>query len=389
MSLASRVSIVIPTFNKVELTVQCLETLRATAPEAETIVVDNASTDGTPAFLAAEHEAGRIVAILNPENRFFGPASNQGAVAATRELVLFLNNDTVPRPGFLEAMVECLDSDPAVGAVGSRLLYPDGRVQHAGMRFDSEGRPFHPWRLAAADDPAVLVDRDCPSVTGACLLLPRALYFEIGGFDEDYVMYVEDVDLCLRVWAAGRRVRYCAHSVVEHLESASTDDLARRDALVVAGWSRLHERWGGAWPEAVVALPGWPAILGGVPADTRLPGARRFTVAAFADEISERPALLGAYGGTFGGDHDVTLAVLSPPGDAAIASVEAALEAAGLDPETCADLMVVPAEAPLDRRLAVAIDAVYTEQPLDGPLAALPRFARGDLGSLAALAEAA
>lgn len=350
------------------------------------IVVDNASTDETPELLTAEHEAGRIRAILNDVNRFYGPASNQGARAATRELVVFLNNDTIPRPGWLEALVGCLDRDPAVGAVGARLLYPDGRIQHAGIGFEPRGIPFHPGRLAAGEDPALGVDRDHPAVTGACLLMPRELFFSVGGFDEDYVMYVEDVDLCLRVWQAGRRVRYCAASVVEHLESASTGDLARRDEFVRAGWARMHARWHGLWPDAVRALPGWPTLLGGVAPDVRLPGTRRFAVAAFADELIANPDLLAAYGTHVGPADDLTLVALDPAG--VVEELAAALRGAGLDPERCCDLLVLPVEpgAPHDPRLATAVDAVYTERTIGGPLAALPRFGRCNLFSLTALA---
>src|SRR4051812_19337694 len=188
MSSSSRVSIVIPTFNKVELTMQCLMNLRETAPEAEVIVVDNGSTDATQALIAND---SHVTAILNEENRFFGPACNQGAEEATRELVLFLNNDTLPKPGWLEAMVACLDADSAVGAVGSRLLYPDGRIQHAGIVFQEPGVPVHVMRFADGNDPAVVVDRDCAAVTGACLLMNKRFFTQIGGFDEEYVMYVE------------------------------------------------------------------------------------------------------------------------------------------------------------------------------------------------------
>ena len=111
--------------------------------------------------------------------------------------------------------------------------------------------PVHVMRFAGGNDPTVVVDRDCVAVTGACLLMNRTFFKMIGGFDEDYVMYVEDVDLCLRVWNEGKRVRYCGSSVVEHLESASTVDLERRDALVRERWQTMHARWGGSWPGAV------------------------------------------------------------------------------------------------------------------------------------------
>lgn len=386
-SARSRVSIVIPTFNRVDLTAQCLDVLHQTAPEAEVIVVDNGSSDDTPELLATEQRAGRILAILNDENRFFGPACNQGACLGERELVLILNNDTIPAAGWLEAMVDCLDRDPAVGAVGARLLYPDGRVQHAGIDFQEPGVPFHVHRFAAGDDPLVLVDRDHPAVTGACLLVPRDLFFEVGAFDEDYVMYVEDVDLCLRIWAAGRRVRYCAGSVVEHLESASTTDLARRDELVRSGWERMHERWGCAWPQAVRALPGWPVVLGGTagPA-TGLADARGFVVAAFANELAASPAMFAAFGQTFAADDDVTLVVLAKPGADLAGPLERALAEAGLDSEDCPDLILVTADLG-EPRLAAVLDAVYTELPVDGPLAALPRAGSSGLVPLAALAR--
>jgi GT2 family glycosyltransferase len=381
-SASSRVSIVIPTFNKVELTMQCLMNLRETAPEAEVIVVDNGSTDATQALLAAD---SRITAILNEENRFFGPACNQGVEAASRELVLFLNNDTLPKPGWLEAMVACLDADPAVGAVGSRLLYPDGRIQHAGIGFQEPGVPVHVMRFAGGNDPNVVVDRDCVAVTGACLLMTRTFFKMIGGFDEHYVMYVEDVDLCLRVWNEGKHVRYCGASAVEHLESASTTDLERRDALVREGWQKMHARWGGAWPAAVQDLPGFPVSLGGVPDDTRLPGARSLVVGAFGEEVCKHPELLSAYFGSISDSDDVTLAVLvADEGEAD--AVEAALATAGVDTETCADLLVVPSQR-RDRRLATAIDAVFTEHRPMGPLAALPRFSPARLPALVALAR--
>jgi len=144
------VSIVIPVWNRPDLTSQCLEAIRRTAGlPHEVIVVDNCSTDGTREFLAQEDEAGRLRAILNPENRGFGKACNQGLDAARGRHVLFLNNDTIPLAGWLEALVRTVEDDPGVGVVGSRLLYPDGTLQHSGIVWNDRLRLDHVHRGVA------------------------------------------------------------------------------------------------------------------------------------------------------------------------------------------------------------------------------------------------
>src|SRR6266404_5088446 len=230
------VTIVIPVFNRLDLTKQCLEAIGRTAPAElyEIVVVDNASTDGTAELLRRERAAGRLKAVVNDENLGFGRACNRAARLARGEYVLFLNNDTLPQPGWLEALVATA-SDPSVGAVGSRLLYPDGTLQHAGIVFQ-HGSPEHVYRRQETNFAPALEQRDYPAVTGACIIFPRALLEQLGGFNDAYTMYVEDVDLCLSVWDAGYRVVYEPKSVLFHLESASVVDLSRRDELVRAGW---------------------------------------------------------------------------------------------------------------------------------------------------------
>ena len=259
------VSIVIPVFNRLDLTKQCLDAIRATTPEPtyEVIVVDNASTDGTAEFLRAEQASGRVRCVINPENAGFGGACNQGAELARGEFLLLLNNDTIPQPGWLAALVETM-GDPTVGIAGSRLLYPTGLVQHAGIVWNARRHLDHVHRGAPGDAPAVLVPRDFAAVTGACLIIRREVFFAIGAFDRAYHMYVEDVDLCFRAWEAGLRVTYCPSSVVIHLENASVTDLAWRDRNVEAGWQILERRWSAAGPTRSAASPG----------PTRSPGAR-------------------------------------------------------------------------------------------------------------------
>src|SRR4051794_199713 len=210
------VSIVIPTFNNLDLTVGCLDAIRRTTTETEreVIVVDNGSNDGTREWLARQPD---VQAILNEENRGFAKACNQGADAARGEAVLFLNNDTIPHDGWLEALVAPL-ADPQVGVVGTKLLYADGTIQHAGVvvgERDGDPYPFHVYVCQPSDAAHVSRRRELQMVTGACLLARR----ELARFDEAYVNGHEDLDLCLTARETGFKVVYQPACVVTHLES--------------------------------------------------------------------------------------------------------------------------------------------------------------------------
>jgi len=214
-------SIVIPVFNQAELTKQCLAALPAATGDSlhyEVIIVDNASTDGTAAFL--ETLGGDVRIIRNRENLGFAKACNQGGRAATGEYIVFLNNDTIPKAGWLEALVRGVEEDGA-DICGARLLYPDNRVQHAGVAFDERGIGYHIFNGFPANHPAVMEKRFMQCVTGACLLLRRQLFTELGGFDEGYRNGYEDVDLCLRSGEKGYRVLYVPESVVTHFEEST------------------------------------------------------------------------------------------------------------------------------------------------------------------------
>lgn len=347
------VSIVIPVFDKIALTRRCLEAIEATVElPYEVLVVDNASTDGTTEFLRDAERNGRLRLIRNDENVGFARACNAAAASARGEFVLLLNNDTVPQPGWLDAMLAVFERDPSVGVVGSRLLYADDRIQHAGMAFLPDGRLEHVHRFAAKDAPEVLEEREVASVTGACLLMPRSLWEQLGGLDEAYPMYVEDVDLCMKAWDAGRRVVYAPESVVYHLENASVPNADWRDRLVVQGIKRLHERWGGRWPGAVRRLT-WPHVLPGGPA--------HFSALALADELVEDPALLAGF--RLHRDEG-TLVIALPEGDAgAFERLAAVVAELGLDGPEGPDLFAQPVPAGELERLAASVDVVLTRRP--------------------------
>jgi GT2 family glycosyltransferase/2-polyprenyl-3-methyl-5-hydroxy-6-metoxy-1,4-benzoquinol methylase len=232
-------SIVIPVHDRAAFTARCLQALARTVDVAatEVIVVDNASTDETAALLARAPLPVRVV--RNAENLGFARACNQGAREATGELLVFLNNDTEPEPGWLDALREAA-GDPGVGIVGARLLYPGTRrIQHAGLALTPDGIPDHLWRSAPEDDPRANVARDADMVTGACLAIRGEVFLALGGFDEAYVNGVEDVDLCLAARAAGLRVRYEPRAVVLHHEGVTEGRFHR----VPANLARFAEKW--------------------------------------------------------------------------------------------------------------------------------------------------
>ncbi len=238
-----RVTIVIPVHNRLEYTMRCLAALAANTPYElyEVVIVDNASTDGTGEFLRTLEGDVRVIA--NPANLGFAKACNQGAREAAGEYLLFLNNDTAPRAGWLEALLAAADGDPRTGVVGARLLFPDDTIQHAGVAILEDSpyplSPVHLHHGAPTDTPPATLEREVDAVTGACLLIRRDVFREIGGFDEGYLNGYEDVDLCLRVREGGRRILYAPASVVYHDESATP----RRHDRERENLARLHKTW--------------------------------------------------------------------------------------------------------------------------------------------------
>lgn len=234
-----RASIVIPVWNRADLTRTCLAALEATTrpTDFELIVVDNGSTDETSSLLAEQAAAGKLTVIANARNLGFAAACNQGAAAAAADAVVFLNNDTEPSDGWLDALLDAAEA-PDVGIVGARLLYPDGTIQHAGIEL-VDGVPDHPFRFAAADLPDANCRRDLDMVTGACLLAKRSLFEEIGGFDTCYVNGVEDVDLCLKAREAGYRVVYEPAALLTHHEGQTPG----RFDHVSQNLEKFFDRW--------------------------------------------------------------------------------------------------------------------------------------------------
>jgi len=234
----SAVSIVIPVHGRAHLTERCLDlVLDGLDPGCEVIVVDDASEDGTPELLAGYGERIRIVRL--EQNAGFATACNRGAGAASGGRLLFLNNDTEPRPGWLAALCRYADANPLAAVVGAKLLHPTGAVQHAGVVFGQDGYPHHLYAGFPAEHPAVSHPRKLQAVTAACMLVERGAFEEAGGFDPGFHNSLEDVDLCLRIGGSGGEVHYCDEAVLVHLESASRG----RDDRFETSVALYRERW--------------------------------------------------------------------------------------------------------------------------------------------------
>jgi GT2 family glycosyltransferase len=231
-----RTSIIIPTFNRLVFTRICTSLLRSMFvddPDVEIIVVDNGSSDGTPAFLGALEQPFRP--ILCSTNQGFASACNRGADAARGDTLVFLNNDTVPLPNWLFPLEDVLRDD-RVGIAGSMLLFPDDTIQHAGIVISELRIPVHMYYMFPRTYPSANKQMDYQAVTGACLAVRKSTFDRLGGFDAGYRNSFEDVDLCLHARASGLRVVYCPSSMLYHFESASEgrhshDDLNQKRFL--------------------------------------------------------------------------------------------------------------------------------------------------------------
>jgi len=238
-------SIVIPVFNHVAHTLACLRALAAFPPRAaiEIICVDDGSSDQTA--IALPQVAG-LRYHRRAANGGFIAACNDGLALARGRYVVFLNNDTVPQPGWLDALLRTFSDHPGTGIAGSALLYPDGRLQEAGGIVWRDGSADKLGRLQSADDPAFAYVRRVDYVSGAALAIPRDLCVAFGGFDPLYApAFYEDTDLAMRVRAAGLQVLVQPASRVVHAEGVTTgtDDRHGVKAGQPVNQRRFAQRW--------------------------------------------------------------------------------------------------------------------------------------------------
>lgn len=254
---APRLSILLVLYNRAELTLACLQSIRPRLEEvaAELVLVDNASRDDTSALLDRIHGA---TVIRNGDNRGFPAAVNQGAEAASGELLLLLNNDTEVLDDSIRNALRFLAANGDVGAVGGRILLLDGTLQEAGCTLWREGNVLQYGRGDNPDAPEYQFQRDVDYCSAAFLMTRRDLFRKMGGLDTAFSPgYFEDLDYCVRLWRAGWRIVYLPDVAVLHYENASSTSsidllhLYRRNRLY---FTQKHADWL-AWQCSAVATP--------------------------------------------------------------------------------------------------------------------------------------
>lgn len=233
-------SVIIVAWNSREPLGGCLDSIRAARPETpiEVIVVDNASADGTPEFLRQEHPAVRLIA--NRDNRGFAAACNQGASAARGDCLLFLNPDSRVHAGTLDSAAAFMSRHAAIGIMGCRTLHPDGSLQRTARTFPTPARICA--RVAGLGRGGRGRRRDGARfdyVQGSFLVARRQDFIALGGFDERFFVYGEDVDLCLRARRSGVGVAYDEGTAVTHRGGGLDGD---RIAHFIASCLRLYRR---------------------------------------------------------------------------------------------------------------------------------------------------
>jgi len=247
-SARPQASIIIPVYNQAAHTLACLRALAGHPPAiaCEILVVDDGSSDQTGEWMA---QVAGLHFHRRAGNGGFIAACNDGAQRARGEFLVFLNNDTVPQPGWLDALLDTFRSEPDAGLVGAQLLYPDGRLQEAGGVVFSDGSAWNYGRFESPHDPRFASLRAADYCSGAAIAIRRGLFHLLGGFDTRYApAYYEDTDLAFSVRAHGHRVLYQPQSRVVHLEgiTSGTDTGTGAKAYQVRNRARFAEKWGEA-----------------------------------------------------------------------------------------------------------------------------------------------
>jgi GT2 family glycosyltransferase len=243
------VSIIIPVYNQIEITLDCLRAIKRHTVDIpyEVILVDDNSSSHTQACL---DRVGGLRLIRHDSNVGFLDSCNDGVGSAKGDYLVFLNNDTEPQRDWLNALLRVFQNRPEAGLVGAKLVYPDGRLQEAGGIIFNDGSGWNFGRNDHPDKPDYNYVREADYCSGACIAIRRTVFEKVGQFDRRYVpAYYEDTDLAFKIREAGYKVYYQPQAVVTHHEGASsgtsTESGIKRFQLV------NHEKFRAKWKRAL------------------------------------------------------------------------------------------------------------------------------------------
>jgi GT2 family glycosyltransferase len=228
-----KVTILIPNYNGKKWLKQLLPTVKKiTYSNIEVLIVNNGSTDDSGEFLKKYYPNFEVLEIK--KNRGYAGANNLGAKISTGKYILFLNNDTQVTPNFLEPLVERIESDRTIGAVQPQIrnMINKNAIDSIGSFFTFTGFLYHYGYFQNAKEEKYNKELSVYSVKGACYLMRKKDYLELGGIDESFVTYVEESDLCHRILLAGKKILYIPNSIVYHFGGGDMNVMTKNEVVI-------------------------------------------------------------------------------------------------------------------------------------------------------------